>query len=77
MSMMMEQVMGKTVPATILSVARQGLFFIPAVLILSALLGATGVQMSQMVADLLTILCAVPVHIYILRKLPKEDRLKA
>lgn len=77
MSNMMEQVMGKTVPATFLSVARQGLFFIPAVLILSATLGETGIQMSQMVADLLTVLCTIPIQGYILRHLPKEDKLKA
>lgn len=74
MSMMMEQVMGKTVPATFLSVARQGLFFIPSVLILSVLLGATGIQMSQMVADLLTVLCSVPIHLVIMRQLPKQDK---
>ena len=77
MSNMMEQVMGKTVPATFLSVARQGLFFIPAVLILSATLGETGIQMSQMVADFLTFLCTIPIHGYILRHLPKEDTRKA
>jgi len=77
MSMMMEQVMGKTVPATFLSVARQGLFFIPAVLTLSALFGAQGIQMSQMVADILTVLCSVPIHFLILRQLPKQDKLGA
>ena len=76
MSNMMEQVMGKTVPATFLSVARQGLFFIPAVLILSAIFGETGVQISQMVADLLTVLCAIPIHFYVLRHMPKEDKVK-
>ena len=76
MSMMMEQVMGKTIPATFLSVARQGLFFIPAVLVLPMLFGITGIQMSQMVADVLTMLCAVPVQVYILRHLPRVDKMK-
>ena len=77
MSNMMEQVMGKTVPATFLAVARQGLFFIPSVLILSVIFGETGIQMSQMVADLLTALCAIPIQLFILRHMPKEDRLQA
>ena len=73
MSNMMEQSMGRTVPATFLSVARQGLFFIPAVLILPVFLGATGIQMAQSVADVLTLLCAIPIHLYVLRSLPKTD----
>ena len=77
MSTMMEQVMGRTGTATFLSVARQGMFFIPAVLILSAALGILGIQMSQAVADLLTVLCAIPIHIHVLRSLPKEDLRKA
>ena len=76
MSTLMEQVIGRTAASTFLSVARQGMFFIPAVLILSATLGVLGIQMSQAVADLLTLACAIPVHIQVMRSLPKEDRLK-
>ena len=76
MSMLMEQVIGRTAASTFLSAARQGMFFIPAVLILSATLGVLGIQMSQAVADLLTLVCAIPIHIHVLRSLPKEDRLK-
>ena len=76
MSTMMEQVMGKTVPATFLSAARQGLFFIPAVLVLPLVLELTGIQMAQMAADLLTFLCAVPVQVMVLRQLPREDKLR-
>ena len=65
--------MGRTGSATFLSVARQGMFFIPAVLILSALLGILGIQMTQTVADFLTLACAIPIHILVLRSLPKED----
>ena len=73
MSTMMEQAIGKTVSATFLSVARQGFFFIPAVLILPLVLQETGVQMAQSVADVLTILCALPIHLYVLKSLPKND----
>ena len=77
MSNMMEQVMGRTGPATFLSVSRQGMFFIPAVLILSSTLGILGIQMTQAVADLLTVLCAIPIHIHVLRSLPKQDKLQS
>ena len=70
MSNMMMQSMGRTAPATFLSVARQGLFFIPLVLILSEMLGLTGIQVSQSVSDLLTFLCAVPIQIRVLKSLP-------
>ena len=73
MSNMMEQSMGRTAPATFLSVARQGLFFIPAVLLLPVMLEATGLQMAQSVADVLTVLCAIPIHLGVLRSLPKTD----
>ena len=73
MSNMMEQVMGKTLPATFISMARQGIFFIPTVLLLSYLWGKTGIQMTQAVADTLTVLCAIPIHLLVLRKLPKTD----
>jgi len=63
MSNMMLQTTGNAVPATFLSAARQGLFFIPVVWILSATLGMLGIQMSQTVADLLTLLCAVPLQL--------------
>ena len=71
MSNMMEQSMGRTIPATFLSVARQGFFFIPLVLILSAGLGVLGIQMTQMVADILTFLFAIPIHVHVLRTMEK------
>ena len=73
MSNMMEQSMGRTAPATFLSVARQGLFFIPAVLLLPMILEATGLQIAQSAADVLTVLCAIPIHLSVLRSLPRSD----
>jgi Na+-driven multidrug efflux pump len=72
MSNMMEQSMGRTVPATFLSVARQGIFFIPIVLIFTSLWGLTGIQMSQAAADLLTLACAIPIQIHVLRNMEKK-----
>ena len=54
MNNMMMQTMGKTLPATVLAGARQGLFFIPALLLLPRLLGLTGIQSAQAVSDVFT-----------------------
>ena len=72
MSNMMMQSMGLVAPATFLAVARQGFFFIPLVLILSAAFGLVGIQMTQAIADLLTFLCAVPLQLRVLKNLPKD-----
>jgi Na+-driven multidrug efflux pump len=72
-SNMLMQSTGRTIPATFLAVARQGLFFIPIVLILPPLLGETGIQMAQSAADVLTFLCAVPIQTHVLRSFPADD----
>ena len=69
MANMMQQSMGRTVPATFLSVARQGLFFIPMVLLLPTMLDAVGIQAAQSAADLLTFFCSVPIHIGVLKSI--------
>lgn len=68
LSNMMTQVIGRTVPATFLATARQGLFFIPAVLILSSAIGVTGIQLAQPIADIGTLLCAIPIQLKILKE---------
>ena len=60
-----------TFPATLLSVCRNGLFFLPAILLLPMWLGLQGVQMAQAVADALTFVLAVPYSIWINRKLKR------
>lgn len=72
MSNMMQQSIGKAIPATFLSVARQGLFFIPLVWLLTVLLGARGIQVTQSAADVITFLCAIPLQLYVLKKLPAD-----
>ena len=74
MSNMMQQVMGKTGSATFLAIARQGIFFIPGVLLLPLAFGALGIQMNQMVADLLTMICAIFLQLRVLKQLPKSDK---
>ncbi len=58
--------------STLLSIGRQGLFFIPAVLILPRLLGLQGVEMAQAVADVCTFLMSIPFAVWISRKLKME-----
>ena len=71
MSNMMLQTIGRTVPATFLAMARQGIFFIPLVWILSSALGMTGIQMTQAVSDLLTLFCAIPIQLKVLGELDR------
>ena len=69
MSNMMLQTIGRTVPATFLAMARQGIFFIPLVWVLAHFLGITGIQMTQMVSDILTLSCCVPIQLKVLKEL--------
>lgn len=66
---MMFQSVGKSGIATLLSMMRSGLFFIPVLLILTALFGLPGIQLSQAIADILTTVAALPFAILFLRKL--------
>ena len=55
--------------ATFLSMNRQGVFFIPAILILPRILGLTGVEISQFVADVCSAITAIPFAIVFFKKL--------
>ena len=61
-----------TGPATLLSVCRNGIFFLPALIFLPLWLGMTGVQMAQAVADILTFLLCIPYAVWINRKLKSD-----
>ncbi len=70
MSNMLFQTTGKALRATILAVARQGMVFIPCVLLLPRLIDPAiwGVYLAQPVADLFTFLTALPMMIHILKR---------
>ena len=57
---MMYQTTRKTLIATVLSMGRQGIFFIPTIMILPIFIGFQGVEMTQAIADALTFLLALP-----------------
>ncbi len=73
MSNMMLQTMGRVVSATILAIARNGLAFIPAILILPLIFEFTGVMLAQPVADVLTLIISVPVTIKVLHEISDES----
>ena len=72
-SNMLFQSVGKNLVASFLSCLRAGLCYIPLLIILSMTLKLLGIQMTQMVADILTSLITLPFIIYFFRNLPKED----
>lgn len=57
---MMYQTTRKTLIATVLSMGRQGIFFVPTIMILPLFIGFQGVEMTQAIADALTFLLALP-----------------
>lgn len=65
------QAMGKAIPALILSLSRQGLVFLPTLIVLDRLQGLDGIIFAQPVADLVSILMAVLLFWAISRKQPQ------
>lgn len=59
------QALGKAIPATILSVARQGLLLIPLIKILPNYIGSTGVILAQPIADILTIFMTLVFAVFV------------
>lgn len=73
MNNMMMQTMGKTVYASVLASARQGLFFIPALLILPRLSGLLGIQMAQAVADACTVIITTVLYLLVMKTMRREE----
>ncbi|MBQ7066109.1 MAG: MATE family efflux transporter [Lachnospiraceae bacterium] len=70
------QSIGKAWRATFLSCTRQGIFFLPFILILPRFLGITGVEITQPVADLCNFFCCLPFAVLFLKALPTEADVK-
>lgn len=73
MNNMMTQTMGKTFYASLLASARQGLFFIPILLILPRILGLTGIQSAQAAADVFAFLLSVVLYRKVTAELHEEE----
>ncbi len=69
MTNMMLQSMGKGIPASITASARNGLFFIPMILLLPRIFGLFGVEITQACADVLSIAVSVPLAAHVLKKM--------
>ncbi len=67
------QVVGNKAIASLLSVSRQGLFYIPTVLILPHAVGMFGVQSCQAISDLLSFVFALPFTFLFFKKLKEEE----
>lgn len=70
---MMLQSIGKAVRASIVAAARQGLFFIPLILILPRIFGLFGVQVCQTVSDVFSLLLSIPFGLSVLNEMKKEE----
>lgn len=66
---MLLQTIGKSREASILSFARQGLFFIPIILLLPHLIGLLGIQLAQPISDVATLILSIPMGLKVLEEL--------
>ncbi|WP_304332328.1 MATE family efflux transporter [Brachyspira innocens] len=66
------QALGKSIPSLILSLSRQGIAFVPAILIGTKLFGINGIIWSQPIADIVSVALATVMYIYIYRKMKRK-----
>ena len=71
---MLFQSIGQSGAATFLSSLRQGVYYLPLILLLPAAIGLTGVQIAQPLADAGTFVTAIPFLVRFFARLPREDR---
>jgi len=70
---MLTQTMGKALEASIVAIARQGLFLIPSIFILGPLMGLLGIQLATPVADLTGLLVVIPIAARVLKQISVPD----
>ena len=71
------QSVGKAGRATFLACCRQGVCFIPLILVLPRVLGLVGVELCQPIADALTFFISLPFLLAFLRQLEQMDKAEA
>ncbi len=71
---MLLQTIGKGAKASLVSISRQGLFFLPAILLLPRRYGLLGVQLSQPLADVASFLVALLATANVLKELKSEQQ---
>lgn len=67
------QSIGRAWQGTFLASARQGIFFLPLILILPGIIGLKGVQLTQPLADVCTFICCIPFMIAFFRDIKKME----
>ena len=70
---MMLQSIGKGVKASIVSSARQGIFFLPLIAILPYFFGLTGVEVCQAVSDVFALTVSIPIGMSVIKEMKEED----
>ena len=68
--------LGRALPGAILSIARQGLFLLPLIILLPSLYGIDGIIYSQLAADVLTTLLTLPFAMRINREIGQKGGMK-
>lgn len=71
---MMLQSMGRAGKASLISAARQGVFFIPFIFILTHFFGLFGVQICQPVSDICAFVLAVPIGVGELKRMKQMEK---
>lgn len=71
---MLMQTAGESLKASVLAMARQGLFFIPLIKLLPMALGLTGVVIAQPISDVATFLLSIPLSVAFFRKMRRLER---
>lgn len=73
---MLVQSIGYSFRATLTAIGRQGLFFIPAILIFPRVMGIAGLQLAQPAADLCTFVLTQIVIVFVVRELSRMETVK-
>ena len=70
---MLMQACGKKYQAAFLSLNRQGIYFIPIIVLLPRVVGLADVEVAQAAADILSAVTAVPYLIFFFREMRREE----
>lgn len=77
LSNMLFQSIGKALQATLISATRQGIYFIPLILLLPRYFGLTGIEFTQSISDVFAFLSALPFLFFFFRSLNRNMRLQS
>ncbi len=69
------QAMGAAAQALIINLSRQGLIYIPALFLLQAAFGVTGLAWAQPVADLLSTALVLALYLWTVRRLTRQEKI--